>query len=121
MIPATDHSGVRGPSSGGPGRPGNRETDTILFTLRNIVLFPFRLLWNLLVAVAIIGFGLAWWGFLFGSGVVFIIVLIFAPSLFLLPGLLTAFFTPLWPPEPETIPVPSIVDEFEKEYEEEDR
>jgi len=67
--------------------------------IENLFLLPFRLLWNLLVTVALVAFAVAWWGFLFGSGVVFIIALVFAPDLFIVPIFVVGLYMPLWPDE----------------------
>ena len=64
--------------------------------LTNIVLLPFRLLWNLLVTGLIIGGFVLWFGFIFGSVLGVILILIFAPDLFLLPLILAPMYTTLW-------------------------
>jgi hypothetical protein len=66
-------------------------------TFDNIVLFPFRLLWNILVTGLLIGGFVLWWGFLFGSVIAVVIVLIFMPELFMLPIVIMAMYTPIWP------------------------
>lgn len=66
-------------------------------TLENIVLFPFRLFWNIVVTILIVGGFVLWFGFIFGSVVAVILILIFAPSLFLLPLVLTPMYTKMWP------------------------
>jgi hypothetical protein len=66
-------------------------------TFDNIVLFPFRLLWNILVTGLLIGGFVLWWGFLFGSVIAVVIVLIFMPELFMLPIAIMAMYTPIWP------------------------
>jgi len=66
-------------------------------TFENIVLFPFRLFWNIVVTLLIIGGFVLWFGFIFGSVVAVILILIFAPGLFLLPLVLVPMYTKLWP------------------------
>jgi hypothetical protein len=51
--------------------------------IENILLFPFRLLWNIIVTGLIIGGFVLWFGFIFGSVIAVILILIFAPDLFL--------------------------------------
>jgi len=75
-----------------------RSNRSVLFA-RNLLLLPFRVLWNLLLTVAMVSFAVMWWSLLLGSIVPFLLVLIFAPHLFLLPLFLAAFYLPLWPAE----------------------
>ena len=63
----------------------------------NILLFPFRLLWNIIVSGLIAGGFILWYGFIFGSVVGVILIIIFAPSLFLLPMVIGVMYTKLWP------------------------
>ena len=58
----------------------------------NILLFPFRSLWNLIVTSLIITGFVLWFGFIFGSVLGVILILIFAPELFLLPLLLMPMY-----------------------------
>jgi len=63
----------------------------------NLFLFPLRLLWNIIVIAGAVGLEIIWIGFLFGSVVGVVLMLIFFPEGFLLPlGLLTGV-TKLWP------------------------
>jgi len=64
--------------------------------LLNVLLFPFRLLWNLIVTALIITGFVLWFGFIFGSVVAVILILIFAPDLFLLPLALVPIYTKMW-------------------------
>ena len=64
--------------------------------LLNVLLFPFRLLWNLIVTALIITGFVLWFGFIFGSVVAVILILIFAPDLFLLPLALVPMYTKMW-------------------------
>ena len=65
----------------------------------NIILFPFRLIWNIVVTALIIGGFVLWFGFIFGSVIAVILILIFAPHLFLLPIEIAALYTEVWPEE----------------------
>ena len=67
--------------------------------LKNILLFPFRLLWNIIVTALIIGGFVLWFGFIFGSVIAVILILIFAPHLFLLPLTLVPMYINMWPDE----------------------
>ena len=64
--------------------------------LENILLFPFRLLWNLIVTGLIITGFVFWLGFIFGSVLGVILILIFDPGLFLLPLALVPMYTKIW-------------------------
>ena len=64
--------------------------------VENIILFPFRLLWNLIVTGLIVTGFVLWYGFIFGSVLGVILILIFAPDLFLLPLLLASIYTKMW-------------------------
>ncbi|APR67665.1 MAG: hypothetical protein COA68_09545 [Oceanobacter sp.] len=63
---------------------------------QNILWFPFRLTWNVIVTALIIGGFVLWFGFLFGSVIAVVLVLIFAPHLFLLPMALGMMYTKMW-------------------------
>ena len=64
--------------------------------VENIILFPFRLLWNLIVTGLIVTGFVLWYGLIFGSVLGVILILIFAPDLFLLPLLLASIYTKMW-------------------------
>lgn len=68
-------------------------------TLENIITFPFRLLWNILVTGLIVGGFVLWFGFIFGSVIAVVLIIIFAPDLFLLPLVLHHLYVELWPQE----------------------
>jgi hypothetical protein len=68
-----------------------------VMTLEKLVLLPFRLLWNVIVTALIVGGFVLWFGFIFGSVIAVILILIFAPNLFLLPLLLVPMYVKLWP------------------------
>ena len=70
-----------------------------LQTLVNLLLFPFRLVWNIIVIVGAIWLEILWLGFVFGSVVGVILLLIFWIEGFGFPLLLLAFTTSLWPDE----------------------
>jgi len=53
--------------------------------ITNWLLFPFILLWDILVTALVIGAFIAWWSFLFGSVVAIVLLLIFAPELLFIP------------------------------------
>jgi len=71
--------------------------DNIEHFIANLFYFPFKLLWNIFVIVGTIWLTILWIGFLFGSVVGVVIVLIFMPELFLLPIPLFAATVELWP------------------------
>lgn len=56
-------------------------------------IYFFRLLWNIVVTGLIITGFVLWFKFIFGSVVGVVLILIFAPELFLLPLLLTPMYT----------------------------
>lgn len=64
--------------------------------IANLFLFPFRLAWDLILLAAIIALFCVWWPFLFGSVIGVILVLVFAPGLFIWPAWLSLFMLPLW-------------------------
>lgn len=64
-----------------------------------LLLLPFRLLWSAIVIIAAIWLEILWVGFLFGSVLGVVLVLIFAPYLFLSPLGLLAFVVHPWPDE----------------------
>jgi hypothetical protein len=66
-------------------------------TFENIIFFPFRLVWDIIVTSLIIGGFVLWFGFIFGSVIAVILILIFAPDLFLLPLALAPMYTAIWP------------------------
>lgn len=68
----------------------------VIYMIENILLFPFRLLWNIIVTGLIIGGFVLWFGFIFGSVIAVVLILIFAPSLFLLPLALAGMYTKIW-------------------------
>jgi hypothetical protein len=65
--------------------------------LAKILLFPFRLLWNILVTCLLISGFVLWFGFIFGSVIAVVLILIFAPQLFLLPMAIIPMYTNMWP------------------------
>ena len=68
-------------------------------SLENTVLFPFRLFWNIIVTGLLVGGFVLWFGFIFGSVVAVVLILIFAPELFLLPLPIAYMYTNMWPDE----------------------
>ncbi len=65
----------------------------------NLILFPLRALWNLFVIAGTITLEVMWLGFVFGSVVGFVLLLIFMPEGFLLPLALFGLLTRFWPEE----------------------
>lgn len=64
--------------------------------IKNVLLFPFRLIWNLLVTVLLVSAFVLWFGFIFGSVIAVVLILIFAPDLFLLPLVIVSMYTKMW-------------------------
>ena len=62
-----------------------------------LIQLPFRLVWNFIVIVGAISLTIAWLGFVFGSVVGVVLLLIFLPQGFLLPMGLLVFLVRLWP------------------------
>lgn len=67
--------------------------------LFNLCLLPLRLFWNVVVIVGAIALQIAWLGFVFGSVLGVIILLVFFPAGFLLPLGLLGLTVRLWPEE----------------------
>ena len=55
-------------------------------------MFIFGWIWNVLLTIIIIALFVPWWGFVFGTGLIAILILIFDPMLFLLPIGLSIFY-----------------------------
>jgi hypothetical protein len=66
------------------------------YLISNILFFPFRLGWNIIVTALIITAFVFWFGFIFGSVIAVVLILIFAPDLFLLPLGLAVLYTKMW-------------------------
>ncbi len=66
-------------------------------TLRGLAQLPFRLAWNALVIAAAVSLTVAWIGFVFGSVIGVVLLLLFAPDALLLPMLLLGGLVPVWP------------------------
>lgn len=64
--------------------------------LVNLLLLPFRLLWDILVIACTMILAAAWLGFIIGSVVAVVLLLIFMPRGFILPWALLALLVPLW-------------------------
>lgn len=69
----------------------------LMLTLKNTLLLPIRLSWNFIVTILIVAGFVLWLGFIFGSVIAVILILIFKPELFLLPLVLTPMYTEIWP------------------------
>jgi len=55
-------------------------------------MFIFGWLWNIVLTLIIIALFVPWWGFIFGSVIGVILILVFAPALFFLPAWLAVFY-----------------------------
>ena len=80
----------------------------------NIVFFPFILLWDIIVTALIVSAFVAWFGFLFGSVIAVVLVLIFAPDLFLLPMAIGVLYVPFFEYRGECEEEPLVIDKKEK-------
>lgn len=63
----------------------------------NIIEFPFRLTWNAFIIVIGIAALIAWNVFIWGSVIVGVLFLIFAPEFLLWPAIIFAGIVELWP------------------------
>ena len=90
--------------------------ECFLERLIRILLFPLKLLWFLFVTGLIIGAFVLWWGFLFGSVVAVVLVLIFAPDLLFLPLEIAILYVPLFSTEKESKCIESNPYIVKKEY-----
>ena len=64
-----------------------------------ILQLPFRLIWNLIVVITAVSLTITWIGFIFGSVVGVVLMLIYFPTGFFLPMGLLLFLARLWPVE----------------------
>lgn len=62
----------------------------------NWLLFPFILIWDILITALIVGVFTVWWGFLFGSVIAIVLLLIFAADLFFLPVAIGVLYIPFF-------------------------
>ena len=82
--------------------------DKVIFVSLNFLLFPFRLLWNLFVTFLLIKAFILWYGFLLGTVVAVILILVFVPRdnwgfvIFGLPLLILPMYTKMWNKETDT-------------------
>ena len=74
-----------------------RNREARMFTY--YISLPFKIIWNIVVFCLAVGLTIAWIGFLFGSVLGVVLVLIFAPDLFLLPMVLMGLTKSLEPSE----------------------
>ena len=81
-------------SNNGNNKYKNRDKFYVL--VENILMLPLRLLWNIFVLALIILAFVLWFGFIFGSVIAVVLILIFMPSLFLFPMGIAVLFTPVW-------------------------
>jgi len=64
----------------------------------NVVLYPFKLIWNALVIALLVWAFIGWWGLIFGSIVAIILILIFdALDLLFLPMAIFVLYSPFVP------------------------
>jgi len=70
--------------------------DTLFCVCGNLILLPIRLIWDLVVVLGVIALLVVWLGFLFGSVIGVVLLLIFLPEAFFLPLLLLGLVVPLW-------------------------
>ncbi len=85
-------------------------SSTLVSSVRNLVEnfkniypfveLPFRLLWNIFLFAAAIALTVAWIGFLFGSVLGVVLILIVLPGGFFIPMALTVFYVELFPISP---------------------
>jgi|TARA_B100001964_G_scaffold4235_1_gene4574 uncharacterized membrane protein len=71
--------------------------DRFMKFIINLLLWPFRLLWNIVVIIVAITLEVLWIGFVFGSVAGVILLLIFWIEGFFFPLVLLVFTTELWP------------------------
>ena len=74
----------------------NQRRDEISRMFKNIVLLPFKLLWNIIVTGLIIGAFILWFSFIFGSVIAVVLILIFKPDLLLLPMVIVRMYIHIW-------------------------
>ena len=64
----------------------------------NVILYPFKIIWNVLVIALLVWAFIGWWGLIFGSIVAIILLLIFnALDLLFLPLAILVFYSPFVP------------------------
>ncbi len=68
-----------------------------MHTLINLILLPFRTLWNIIVLLGAIIAQVAWISFLLGSVLGIVLILLFNPGLLLFPLSLLYLSTDYWP------------------------
>jgi len=64
--------------------------------MKTLLQLPFRITWNILVLAGIISAFISLWGFLLGSVLGFVVVLVFAPGILISPLLLLGLVVPFW-------------------------
>lgn len=67
------------------------------YFIANLFLLPFKLLWDIIVIIGSVWLEIIWIGFLFGSVLGVVLILIFAPKLFVGPLFLLQFIVNPWP------------------------
>ena len=64
----------------------------------NVILYPFKIIWNTLVISLLVWVFIGWWGLIFGSIVAIILILIFnALDLLFLPVAILVLYSPFVP------------------------
>ncbi len=69
----------------------------VKYTLYNSILLPFRVVWNVFIIICTVAAFISWIGFIFGSVVGVILLLIFFPTGFLLPINILVCMVEVWP------------------------
>ncbi len=95
----SDNNPLEPAQTGGTGDDTKTRSPSLAHRFENLLIFPFRLLWNIVVIVGTITLTIVWLGFVFGSVVGVILLLIFMPEGFLLPLVLFNLCVPIWPDE----------------------
>jgi hypothetical protein len=96
LIPASEETPLHRQAGPSVGERLFDASERVICLCSNILLFPFRLLWNVIVIVGAITLTVMWLGFLFGSVIGVVLLLIFMPGGFLLPMSLLVLVIPLW-------------------------
>ncbi len=78
-------------------REENTDSLSMMFCfIENIFYLPFRVIYDLVITGLLIGAFILWFGLIFGSVIAVVLILIFAPNLFLLPAIIAEFYIPIW-------------------------
>jgi hypothetical protein len=96
LIPAERKGQYPTPTKATLGERAFDTSEALICLFANLFLLPFRLLWDLIVIGGALTLTVLWLGFVFGSVVGVVLLLIFMPEGFLLPMALLALVIPLW-------------------------